>query len=51
MANGKGLFRNPEGYQYEGEWKDDHLNGFGVETWDKDGSRFEGEFSMNVKAG
>jgi len=33
----------PSGRRYEGEWKDDKLNGQGVYTY-TDGTRYEGEF-------
>lgn len=51
MCNGFGVYKDLEGYKYEGMWTDDHQNGQGVETWDNNGSKFSGNFTMNKKQG
>jgi hypothetical protein len=43
MANGYGIYYHANGAKYEGEWKDDFQNGFGIEIWTDD-SIFEGYF-------
>lgn len=32
-ANGRGKYIHKNGSIYDGEWKDDFKDGFGVETW------------------
>lgn len=51
MAFGFGVFQNADGYRYEGEWKEDKLNGKGKETWQSNGSSYEGDFVANIKEG
>lgn len=38
------------GAKYEGQWKDDLQDGYGIETW-ADGSRYEGHYKMGKKHG
>jgi hypothetical protein len=32
MANGYGIYKNVNGYEYKGNWKDDLKNGYGYEV-------------------
>ena len=41
--NGKGILTIPDGFKYEGEWKDGKKHGEGTILF-KDGSKMEGEF-------
>ena len=38
------------GAKYEGQWKDDLQDGYGIETW-SDGSRYEGYYKESKKHG
>ena len=38
------MYQWPDGNQYEGEWKNNLMQGKGVYTWN-DGSKYEGEFN------
>ena len=48
--NGKGLYKWPEGSQFEGEYKDNLREGKGKFTW-KNGICFEGYFSNGKPCG
>ena len=38
------------GAKYEGQWKDDLQDGYGIETW-PDGSKYEGYYKQGKKHG
>lgn len=39
-----------DGARYEGNWKDDYQDGYGVETW-ADGAKYEGNYRRGKKHG
>lgn len=43
MRHGKGIYINFRGKEYNGSWKNDQQNGFGIET-DKAGAKYEGYY-------
>ena len=38
------------GAKYDGDWKEDERNGFGVFTW-PEGSKYNGEWKSDVRNG
>lgn len=55
MGEGTGVVRVgtwycSDGSRYEGEWKDNKRNGYGVE-WHPDGEKYCGNWVNNVKCG
>lgn len=50
-AWGRGKHTNLEGYSHEGQWKEDFQEGFGVELWTANNSKYEGTFSRGQKHG
>ena len=52
--NGKGKLHHPENYDYEGEFYEDQLNGYGVMTKTHGkgkGNKYVGQFEANEKHG
>ena len=47
---GFGYYKSPKGTTFEGNWKNNILNGVGIEIW-KDGSFYQGDFKNNKKNG
>jgi hypothetical protein len=48
QRHGQGTFTSPNGYKYEGEWKDGLKNGQGTETY-PDGRKWVGEWKDGKK--
>jgi hypothetical protein len=46
----KGIYEWSDGRKYEGEWKNNKMEGYGVFTW-PDGRRYEGEYIDDKKEG
>jgi hypothetical protein len=42
---GRGIQKRADGFEYEGEWKEDLKNGFGVATW-TNGKKYSGEWKV-----
>ena len=49
-ANGFGTYTTLNGARYEGEWRDDHQHGKGVEIL-QGGAKYDGQYSMGNKDG
>ena len=47
---GFGYYKNPKGTTFEGYWKNNILNGIGIEIW-KDSTFYQGEFKNNKRNG
>ena len=50
LRNGLGKYTMPDGFTYEGEWKDDQIQGKGVARYPT-GQIFEGSFEQGVPDG
>ena len=50
LRNGLGKYTMPDGFTYEGEWKDDQIQGKGVARYPT-GQLFEGSFKQGVPDG
>ncbi len=50
-ASGKGKFTHVDGDIYDGEWKDDKANGYGVYIHAKTGARYEGYWENDMQHG
>ncbi|KRX08974.1 hypothetical protein PPERSA_08177 [Pseudocohnilembus persalinus] len=48
---GKGTYINWSGKSYVGDWKDDKQHGNGIEIYEREKSRYEGEFYEGLKNG
>jgi hypothetical protein len=50
-AFGFGVFIDNQGTMYKGQWQNDMYHGKGIETWNNNSVRYEGDFFEGKKTG